>query len=125
MIHRKDESRNTKISSEFALRLGRLGPHQKVRAIVLLRANGTGRSTAQRQSRAERQAAVKVMRESAEQALGDIDDILERFGGQRLAKSLDALGSIPVETTAAGINGLAVSEWIKAILEDQAIHPIL
>lgn len=124
MTYRKNKSQKNKISSEFAARLNILEPKQKVRAIVLLRAQNAGKLTAQRQSRAERQAAIEAMRKSAKQALGDVDDILERFGGQRLAQIPDALGSIPVETTVAGINALAASEWVKAIIEDQAIHPI-
>jgi len=125
MTHRKDDPDKNKISPEFAARLDRLGPQQKVRAIVLLHIQDTGNLSAQRQSRAERQAAVEAMRKSAEQALSDIDDLLERFGGQRLAESPDALGSIPIETTAVGINALAASEWVKAIIEDQTIYPIL
>lgn len=124
-MHRKDESQENKISSEFAARLDRLGPQQKVRAIVLLRTKDIGESTAQRQSRAKRQAAIEAMRQSAEQALDGIDNLLERFGGQRQAKSPDMLGSIPVEATAAGINALAASEWVKAVIEDQTIYPIL
>jgi hypothetical protein len=121
----KDKLDANKLSPEFTARLNNLGPQQKVRAIVLLRAEGTEKSTGQRQSRAERRAAVEAMRKSAEQALGDIDDILRRFGGQRQAERPDALGSIPVETTAAGIRALATSERVRAVMEDQAIHQIL
>ena len=124
MMHSKNKYSKNKISPEFAARLDHLGLHQKVRAMVLLRANGTAKSSAQRPSRAERQATIEAMRTSAEQALGDIDELLERFGGKRLSERPNALGSIPVETTAAGINALAASEWVKAILEDQAIYPI-
>jgi hypothetical protein len=63
-------------------------------------------------------------RKSAEAALPDIDGILKRFNGKRLATSPDALGCIPVETTAAGITALAASERVKAILEDQPISLI-
>lgn len=125
-MYRKNESRkNGKISSEFAARLDGLAPQQMNRVIVLLNAQKTGKSTGHRQSRAERQAAIEVIRKSAEQALDYIDGVLERFGGKRLAESPDALGSIPVETTAAGINALAESEKVRAILEDQTIYPLL
>lgn len=124
-MNREEDVRNNKISSEFAARLDLLGPKETVRAVVLLCAENAEKPTARRQSRTERQAAVRAMRTSAGQALGDIDEVLERFGGHRLAESPDALGSIPVETTAAGINALAASEWVKAVLEDQTIHPIL
>jgi len=118
-MHTSEVPRKTKISPEFAARLGRLGPKQRVRAIVVLNAETAG--TGQRQSQAERQAVIKAMRQSAERALTDVDDVLKRFGGQRLANIPDALGSLPVETTAAGIAALAASKYIKAILEDQAI----
>jgi hypothetical protein len=52
--------------------------------------------------------------------LGEIDGILERFDGKRSA-DVNALGSIPAETTARGIAALAASEHVKAILEDQPI----
>ncbi len=121
-MHKKEKAQKNKISPEFVARLDRLGPRQKVRAIVLLHARGAEKSGGQRQSRAQRKAAIEAMHKSAERALGDIDEILTRCGGQRLAESPDALGSIPVETTAAGVNALAASEWVKAILEDQVIH---
>ena len=124
-MYRRNKSRNNKISPEFAVRLDSLGSQQKIRAIVLLSAKNNGRAIAQRQSSAERQAAIEAIRKSAEEALGDFDYILERFSGQRLAKRPDALGSISIETTAAGIHALAESEWVKAILEDQKIYPIL
>lgn len=120
----KDDPRKTKISPEFAERLARLGPKQKVLAIVLLHGKSTGKASAPRRSHVSRQAAVDSKRKSAEQVLTDIDNILKRVGGQRLAKSPDALGSIPVQTTAAGINDLAASKHVKAILEDQKISLI-
>ena len=118
-MYKKNELRkNGKISSEFAARLDSLEPQQKIRAIVLLNAKNTRRSNTQRQSRAERQAAIEAIRKSAEQALGDIDNTLERFNGKRLSENPDALASILVEATAAGINALAESEKVRAILED-------
>lgn len=101
--------------------LGRLGPDQKVRAIVLLRLHGSPRGLAGRGSSRERQAAIKAVRQESEPAVRDIDKILQRFKGTRLATHADALGSVPVETTPAGISALAISEHVKAILEDQPI----
>ncbi len=121
MRQRKFKFPEEKISPQFAARLDRLGPQQKVRAIVLLGVQNTEQGSTKRQSLTERQAAIEATRRSAGQALGDIDDILARFGGQRLAEMPDALGSLPVETTAAGISALAASEKVKAILEDQGI----
>jgi len=121
MTHRKDDPQKAKISPEFSARLARLGPRQKIRAIVMLRTDIAGEASTRRQSRAERQAVIEAIRKSAEPALVDIDGILERFDGKRLATNVDALGCIPVETTAAGITALAASDHVKAILEDQPI----
>ena len=116
-----------KISREFSLRLDRLQPRDKVRAIVLLRAesNGAGNriSGAKRPSRAERQAKAEMISRSAEAALPEIDHILERFDGHRLAEHPNAVGAIPVETTADGVIALADSDCVKTILEDQTILP--
>ena len=114
--------KKAKISPEFASRLNRLGRRDKVQAVVLLRTGDAAKPSRKRQSRAEREAAVEAIRSSAGQALVEVDDILERFDGQRSADSPDALGSIPIETTAAGIKALASSEWVKALLEDQPIQ---
>lgn len=112
-----------KISSQFNVRLSRLGPKQKVRAIVLLRMPIIESSTRQ-VSRTQRKALLENVRQAAESAFPFIDEILEQVGGKRLADSADALGSIPVETTAAGIRALAASEYVKAILEDQPISSL-
>jgi len=112
-----------KISSQFNVRLGRLGPKQKVRAIVLLRMPNLESSTGQ-SSRPQRKAMLEKVRQAAASALPFIDEILERYDGKRLADSVNALGSIPVETTAAGIRALAASEYVKAVLEDQPISSL-
>lgn len=114
--------KSRKISSEFNARLARLGPRDKVHAFVLLRTSGTGGRTGARQNRADRKKAVQAARKSAERALTAIDGILEEHDGRRLARRPNALGSMPVETTAAGIKALASSRWVQAILEDQPIH---
>ena len=114
--------RSKKISSEFSTRLARLEPRDKVHAFVLLRTGGTSSRSSKRQSRAERKAAVGAARKSAERAMTDIDSILKRHDGRRLARRPNALGSMPVETTPAGIKALASSRWVKAILEDQPIN---
>jgi hypothetical protein len=124
MTRKKTVSKGKKISPEFAARLERLGPREEVRAIVLVRTTGPEGPPDPPQSREERKAMAKATRLSAEKALDDIDGILARCQGQRLADHPDALGSLPVETTAAGIKALASSRWVKAILEDQAIHLI-
>ncbi len=117
------ESRKDKISPQFAERLDRLEPHQKVGAIVIM--NGAARNSkaaaTRRGSRATRRIATDQKRKALLQMLPQIDRILERFGGHRLSKTPDALGSIPVETTPAGIKALAESKHVKVILENQRI----
>lgn len=112
-----------KISPEFAARLTDLEPQQKVRVIVLLQVKETENSAGKRQSRTERQAVMQAVREAAEQALGTLDGIIKHFDGQPLVEYPDLLGSIPVEITAAGVNALATSDAVKAVIEDQAIYP--
>ena len=116
------KSERPKISAGFAARLKRLGPRDKVHTIVLLRTGDVAAPPAKRQSQEERDAAIEAMRSSAGQAMAEIDDILERTDGQRFAEAPDALGSIPVEATADGIQALASSDWVKAIIEDQPIQ---
>ena len=121
MTGKKKRSKK-KISSEFSARLARLGPGDKVHAFVLLRTGTTGSRSSKRQNRSEREAAVKAAKKSAERALTDIDKILKRHDGRRLARRPNALGSMPVETTAAGIKDLARSRSVQAVLEDQPIR---
>jgi hypothetical protein len=103
-----------KLSPPFKARLSRLGDKAKVRAIVLLRTDAVPPGAA-------REEAVRAVRQSAHRRLVDIDAILERYGGRRLAEAPDALGSVPVEATAQGILALAASEQVRAVLEDQAV----
>jgi hypothetical protein len=118
-----------KISPEFATRLNRLEPQQKVRVMVLLQIdssqsdNGDRPSHAPlgRQSRTERRAKVQAVRNLADRSWDSISRILQRFGGCPLATRPDALGAIPVEITVAGVKALATCESVKAVLEDQAV----
>ncbi len=114
---------HSKISREFSLRLDQLRPRDKVRAILMLRAdaNNGGGAGARRPSRADRQDSAKKLSQLAEAALPEIDQILERFDGHRLAEHPNAVGAIPVETTADGVIALASSDCVKTILEDQNI----
>src|SRR5262245_29263160 len=74
---------HSKISREFSLRLDRLRPRDKVRAILMLRAetNSGGGAGGRRPSRDDRQDAAKKLSQLAEAALPEIDQILERFDG--------------------------------------------
>ena len=110
-----------KISSEFGSRLASMSPDQKVHAVVVFAANAREGRLARRQAREERKAAIESVREAAKQALQQMDKTLEKFGGRRLQADLNALGTIAVEVTPAGINALARSKSVKAILEDQRV----
>lgn len=125
MIYGQDSSQKTKLSSEFASRLRHLSPDQTIRVVVLLRVQDAARLTGKRQTAAERQAAIETMRQSAAQALQDIDSIVQNSGGRRLTDSPDLLGSIALETNADGIQHLAQSDWVQAILEDQKVSSLI
>lgn len=119
------KSTKNKISNEFAARLDQLEPGETVRAIVFLEVKGSEKSVFRgRQSGIQRKAAVERVRQAAENALKDIDDILNRNEGRRLDKHPTALGSVLVETTAAGVYALAESTKVKTIIEDQGVSLI-
>lgn len=123
-MHRHDALNPNKVSPEFASRLTNLEPQQKVRVIVLLQIQDAQSSTNKRQPPHERQAAIKAVQKSAEQALGNIVGIIQKFDGRSLTEHPDLLGSITLEITVAGVNALAESEAVKAVIEDQSIYPI-
>jgi hypothetical protein len=110
-----------KISAAFDARLLDLKPHERVRAIVLLDTASGKLGSVSPRSRAAREAAVAARREALKPVLSELDHILQASGGQRLAPEVEALGAVPVETTAAGARELAAQDFVKAILEDQPI----
>jgi hypothetical protein len=120
MPHPNDQHQS-KISPEFLARLSDLKEQQKVRAIVLLRTAVAKKAGARRQSTAERREAIAALRRSAEAVLPQIDRLLEQFDGKRLTDGVNALGAIPVETTAEGVNALAALDQVKVIVEDQPV----
>ena len=124
MGHRGRTEQRHKISAEFARRLERLGPRDKVRAILLLGNESEETSSLERRSAAGRAATIEVVRETAQRILPDIDPVLRRYHGRRLADTVDGLGSMPIEITPAGISALAALKHIKTILEDQPITSV-
>jgi hypothetical protein len=106
-----------KLNPEFAARLTQLAPHQKVRVVVLLQSKGAVSLDGKRQSRLERQATIQYLRESAAQSLANIDGIIQHFEGNLLVDAPDALGSVSIEITAAGIDALIKSDAVKAVIE--------
>ena len=118
------ESINHKISPQLAARLKNYSPEQKVRIIVLLKSNNNIADNSQRQSRLARKAAIKAMQNSVTQATQEIDRIIQDYGGKKLDKQPNVLGTITVEITSPGIQALASSDSVKAIIENQKIHSI-
>ena len=117
-------SHRPKISPEFATRLMTLEPQQKIRVIVLLQIPETeNNKTLKRQTRTERKNIIQSVRNSANQALANITNILQNFEGKTLTEQPDLLGSIPIEITASGVTALAQSDAVKTIIEDQPIYP--
>jgi hypothetical protein len=112
-----------KLSPEFVARLSGLHPQQKVRVIVLLQTSEVALSTTH-YLRTDRKAAIDSVREFSKNALVDLNQIVQKFGGETLAEKADLLGSIPIEITAEGIEALAQSQSVKAVLEDQPIRSV-
>jgi hypothetical protein len=104
-----------RISSVFEARLRKLKPDSVLRAVVMLRREPPS-------PRAVRATQIKNVRKAARTALAEVDVILERFGGTRLAKEPNSLGYVTVETTPAGIRALAASDSVKGVLEDQPVR---
>ncbi|MCP4348378.1 MAG: hypothetical protein GY795_23060 [Desulfobacterales bacterium] len=110
-----------KISPEFLEHLNRLGPKQTIRIIAMLLTKDRKQPSKVRLSPIERDATMKGILKSGEQALIEIDAILDQYGGRKLAPKPNALGCIPIETTARGIKALASLDKVKAIMEDKPI----
>jgi hypothetical protein len=109
-----------KISPELASRLRRLEPGQQVRVVLFLETPPLTGQVA-RQTPETRQESVEAVKQLTQRALSGIDRILENHGGRRLSKGPNALGSLTVETTAAGVSALGRSKWVKSVVEDQPI----
>lgn len=123
MAREQDKSTaEAKISPQFAARLERLKPGDKVRAIVMLKTANTLLASKKRPTKKARRATLKQTRESVANILPDIDRILKQYHGRRLESEINALSAVPVITTAAGIDALTGSEHVRAILEDQTLR---
>jgi len=110
-----------KISPEFARRLDRLRPGAVARAIVLLDTGPAPVAAPGRPSKAARKAIAATIQTAAAAALVEVDHLLERSGGRRLAPGPDLFGSIPVEAPASALLALAGSDHVRALLEDQPL----
>jgi hypothetical protein len=121
MARRSSEPPKPKISPEFARRLGRLAPHAMARAIVLLDTGPAPAPSAGRPSKAVRKEISEAIRTAAAPALAEVDRLLERSGGRRLAPGPDLFGSVPIEAPVSALLALAGSEHVRALLEDQPL----
>ncbi len=109
---------HTKISPEFAARLGRVAANEQLRVVVLLRPNVPPAPRS-----AVRSAAVVAARESMTSAVRDVDTMLLRHTGRR-ESSVDVLGSLRVTATPDAIEALAGLRAVRAIFEDQPVRPL-
>lgn len=114
-------ARPGKISSEFAARLASFAPEQIVCAVILLQTDDAEGAVSRRRTLSEREAVRLAIGQRAEATLPEVDRVLRQFGGKRLSGTVDALGGIAVEATAAGILSLASLQGVKAVLQDQQI----
>src|SRR5262249_32638446 len=97
-----------KISPEFSARLARSKTQLKVHAVVVLYfPDSSDKPARTRPSEKQRLAALDKIQTSAAEAFPEIDSILQRFDGRRLSDKPSALGTIPVESTPAGIAALS------------------
>jgi hypothetical protein len=121
----KELSNQGKISSEFAHRLSKLNPHQVVRVLVLLNVKNNINLLSNSQKFSDNHiSAVKNISNLEKQAINGIHKILQDNDGKLLAEHFNLLGSIPIETTVAGVYELATLDAVKAVIEDQEIYPL-
>ncbi len=90
--------------------------------MLLESANQEISNNSHRQNRLERKAAIKAMQASVRQSWQIVDRLIQDFNGQKLAEKPNTLGAIPIEITPPGIQALALSNAVKAIIEDQQIY---
>jgi len=72
----------------------------------------------------QRMKRIREIRDAAVDGLHEVDAVLTRFQGRRLSEALSSIGTLPVETTAAGIWALAALVSVKSIMEDQPVSRI-
>ncbi|MCH7736590.1 MAG: hypothetical protein IH872_04220 [Chloroflexi bacterium] len=113
-----------KISASFSAKLSSLRPEQKLVAILVLHSKSSGGDPGGKRSRARRLRSIDAVRNSAEEAFHDIDQVLVRSGGRRLTSHPDALGTVAVEITPTGLRDLALLDQVTAILEDQPLSSL-
>ncbi|KJV06822.1 hypothetical protein [Methylocucumis oryzae] len=113
-----------KISAEFERRLAGHEPGSTVQAMLLIGTPFEQTFSSPLGRAAKRKDVQQAISAASVTVLPEIDRVLARFGGRRLADSVDALGALPVETTPEGIRALANAEGVQAIMENQAVSPL-
>jgi len=121
MAQTQEPNPGSKLGPGFQAKLREAAPDERIYAVVLLETSeGEGRR-AKRRSREQREAAVARTKRSAGCALREIDRVLKRHNGRRLADEANALGAVPIEATPAGLHAIAACDEVKAVLEDQPV----
>ena len=122
----RSKSAEEKISREFLSRLGRLDSGEVLAVIVVIDPDDPLRSKepARRQSRSTRALRYRQRRRDARLIIGDIDEILDRWGGRRISDSIDRIGGLRVAATRDAVTRLAQLNNVTAVLEDQAVGPV-
>lgn len=107
-----------KISPSLYKKLEGLEPGQHASLVVILHLPD-GRPHRE----TDRSAVIEATKAAAEPVLEQIDHVLRQYGGIRHAGGASALGSAFIEATPGAALALAALEGVKAIIEDQTIHP--
>ena len=110
----------SKLSEEFVARLASIPADETLHAVVLLKTSEQ-RSASHRHTPRQRRAAIGDLRMACRPVLGDMDDVLAKWGGRRLDDDVSALGTVAVEATPAGIKTLANLQDVQTVFEDQNI----
>ena len=107
------------------MRLSRMNPDQMIGIIVMLSTRTERPESEVRLSKHERDKKIREMKKLHRPVLDEVDAVLNRFGGSKSARGMDALGCVLVETTPAGIEALASIANVEAIMEDQPISLLI
>ena len=118
---KKTANDHEKVSKEFRSRLSKLAPEEKILALVLLDTTNSDLEKGKRQTRAERRQRIEEIQTAAEEAVPEIDKVLSRYDGKRLAAKANAMGCIPIQASQAAVMAVAGLDRVKSIIENQVI----
>jgi hypothetical protein len=109
------------IAETLRSKLRHARPNERLRVLVVLDLREFPDFETRNRRGAQRKRIIAEAKSAADSALPDIASVLRKYGGTRLRESSDALGTIPVETTPAGVRALADMSAVQSILEDQPL----